>query len=495
MPELAEIYRINGTNLEQRREFVRLTKDDVAVLARLHGWAGGVAEALARDFYDQQFAFAPTRAFFTRHADATGRPLETLRRALEQAQATYFRQIFEEAADSGRFGVDYFEKRLAVGRLHNAIDLPLKWYVGSYVTYFDLVRARLRRSYPHRPRFRSRAERAVLAVMNVDVQAIVEAFYFDTFEAMGVDLERVEVAGGEYDLSDCSAELKAMVHVPLVGIRAALESLRSASKHMSSTSEETSRAVSEIATAVQDVASGAERQVRMVEDSKRIAEGAAEAAREARRAAEDGLAAADRAAAAMESVRGSSASVNQAMGALAARSTEIGGIVATITSIAGQTNLLALNAAIEAARAGEQGRGFAVVAEEVRKLAEESQEAARKIADLIDVIQGETVRTVAVVEESVGRTEEGVAIVEKARGAFSAIGERVIGITEQIEQIATATAEVAAVAEQSSAAAQQVSASTEQTSAATDEVSTAARGLDGTAGELERIVSGFKLVA
>ena len=77
----------------------------------------------------------------------------------------------------------------------------------------------------------------------------------------------------------------------------------------------------------------------------------------------------------------------------------ITGFVSTITGIADQTNLLALNAAIEAARAGEAGRGFAVVAEEVRKLAEESNVAAREIEKLIGALQGDTRSADAVISE------------------------------------------------------------------------------------------------
>ena len=134
--------------------------------------------------------------------------------------------------------------------------------------------------------------------------------------------------------------------------------------------------------------------MRSVDDARRITDELAEASRlsaesadetakaaaEARELAREGVGAADGATAAMQAVRDSSAEVSEAIRSLGEKSGQIGGIVETITGIAAQTNLLALNAAIEAARAGEHGRGFAVVAEEVRHLAEESQEAAATIA-------------------------------------------------------------------------------------------------------------------
>jgi methyl-accepting chemotaxis protein len=266
-----------------------------------------------------------------------------------------------------------------------------------------------------------------------------------------------------------------------------------ASHEVAETSEETGRAVNEIATAVGEVAKGAEDQVRMIDTARQSAEETSRAADEARTVAEDGANAAVQATEAMGAVRDATTEASGAIRALAAKSDEIGGIVETIGGIAEQTNLLALNAAIEAARAGEQGRGFAVVAEEVRKLAEESQQAAAAIGGLIEQVQAETDRAVHVVEQGATRSDEGAEIVDQARASFERIAAAVRDMGGRINEIATATTEVASVAEESSASTEQVSASTQETSASTQQIAASAQELSRSAEELERMVSRFSL--
>jgi methyl-accepting chemotaxis protein len=362
---------------------------------------------------------------------------------------------------------------------------------------------------------RARAERALVAVFNLDCQAVVDAFYYDTFATMGVDLVQVKVSES-HDLSDHGAEMKALVRETLVAVSSVSGQLRVACSQMAASSEESGTATTEIAEAVGEVAAGADRQVNLVEQAKAaavqvvssasqtvdIATEASSAGEVARQVAAEGLAAAKHASQAMLSVRDSSHTVTAAIEQLAAKSEQIGTIVQTIARIAAQTNLLALNAAIEAARAGEQGRGFAVVAEEVRKLAEESNGAATEISQIVSAIEVETTKTVAAVKDGAERTDAGAQVVEQTREAFVRIDESTGAMTRHVQQIAAAAAdisagadtmqaaieEVASVAEQSSAATEQVSAATEQTSASVQQIAATASELQHTAEELSTLV-------
>ena len=120
---------------------------------------------------------------------------------------------------------------------------------------------------------------------------------------------------------------------------------------------------------------------------------------------------------------------------LGENSKEIGSIVEVISNIAGQTNLLALNAAIEAARAGEHGRGFAVVAEEVRKLAESSQNSVQKIGEIISTIQKTTENAVNTMKTASIQVAEGRENVESTGNSFSEIVNMIKIAAENSQQV------------------------------------------------------------
>ncbi|HKM15994.1 MAG TPA: methyl-accepting chemotaxis protein [Marinospirillum sp.] len=128
-------------------------------------------------------------------------------------------------------------------------------------------------------------------------------------------------------------------------------------------------------------------------------------------------------------------------------SENIGSILDVISSISEQTNLLALNAAIEAARAGEHGRGFAVVADEVRQLAQRSQEATGQIHGMIEQLQQGVEQSVEVIERSHKEAEKTVEQTETARLALEEITEAMRRISDMSAQIASAAEEQTAVSD------------------------------------------------
>ena len=188
-------------------------------------------------------------------------------------------------------------------------------------------------------------------------------------------------------------------------------------------------------------------------------------------------------AASQVAVRGGSAvaQVVQTMSAINASSRKIMDIIGVIDSIAFQTNILALNAAVEAARAGDQGRGFAVVAAEVRTLAQRSAAAAKEIKQLID--------------DSVGKVEEGSAQVDAAGKTMDEIVASVRRVTDIMGEISAASHEQTAGIEQVTQAVTQMDQMTQQNAALVEESAAATEALQSQAKALAEVVSIFKLSA
>ncbi len=503
MEPFASLYHITPENLALRRQFIGLDDGVIDVLASLEEWADDVADELATELTDHYFEFPATAEFLRGQAAREGIELDALRARWRAEQESRWRAIFAEPSRPEPFGVEYFEGLLGVGARINKIDLPLKWYLGAHPHRRDAVRRQLlenpprfddeprrssgrfrRREWAPDPALLADAERAIAIVFNYDLQAITDAFHFDTFSTLGVELGSIRPRGAGQDLSDRGAELKSTVNDSLRLFVDSSRNVHEVFAQVRDNVDQTTQAMTGIAAASTQVAQGAERQAVMLQRSRDLADEVSAATGRAQELSEQGVEAAASANSVMQSVRVSGQDAQVGIDELARKSNEIGGILDTITGIANQTNLLALNAAIEAARAGEHGRGFAVVAEEVRKLAEESGASATSIADLVKEIQHGIDRVVGLVQQAAHLADQGVQSSERAQQAFAEIGDAIAGISAHVAGMAETSSEVASVAEESSASAQEMSSSTQQTSAQSQELRASLTELAKTADRL-----------
>lgn len=300
---------------------------------------------------------------------------------------------------------------------------------------------------------------------------------------------RDEMGMLQRSMQDMTLSLRQLIS----GISDGVTQIASAAEQLSAVTAQTSVGVTSQKDETDCVATAMNQMTSTVMEVARNAEEASEAARHADQQARDGDKVVNDAIAQIERLAVEVNNSTQAMGKLKLESDKIGGVLDVIKSVSQQTNLLALNAAIEAARAGEAGRGFAVVADEVRGLAQRTQESTEEIEVLIAALQSGTQQVVMTLDASRTLTDSSVELSRQAGDALGHITRTVSTIQTMNQQIAAAGEEQSSVAEQINRSVLNVRDVSEQTAASSEETAASSIELARLGVQLQEMVGKFRV--
>ncbi|KGK91511.1 chemotaxis protein [Desulfosporosinus sp. HMP52] len=392
-------------SLDEAVKLLRIDGEQLALLKEIRPIIEQDSEEIIRNFYAHVTTLPNLKAIIDRFS------------SVEKLKVTMKKYLFSLFPD--KLDEDFLQWRVTIGEVHSRINLPPFYYLSANQAFCDEIIPRIFKHYRKKTDQAIRASLAFQRILSFD-QQVVMASYIQSYMT--------------------EIDKKAELEKALTEIDSLQRSVSEASQALAATSEETAASAAEMNQATAQISGNASE--------------AAEFSRQVDVLAQEGVRKIQAISDTILRLAGMTSEMQGKMSELDKSSARIASVTDVIKEIASQTNLLALNAAIEAARAGDSGRGFGVVAEEVKKLANHSEQSVKEISALITITKQNTVavnNSIAQTTEAMqGAAAEAGQVVDRFGEIMAAINasiKQVQGIAQQIDALSFTASQIGAASE------------------------------------------------